>query len=139
MLKSGFVILALGVFLFAQPCWGDTAVPDPFLSEAFIAYEGPGVPTVLVVPDGSGSPFSEAHDEQGQVVDATITLYLRDNQGIPFVYFPHEDMWLESADGGQVSCTWGVLADQDTDFNGMKCPAWGSRGKDKVCLIVPGA
>ena len=93
------VFLTTIVFLAAQTCSGVTDVPDLFLSEAFITYSGSGTVSLLVVPDGNGNPFTEAHDEQGNVADATITLYLRDAQGMPFVLFPHEDMWLET-DGG---------------------------------------
>jgi hypothetical protein len=119
MLKSGIVILALIACFFCQPSFGITDVPDHFLSEAFIAYGGPGVPSLLVVPDGVGNPFTEAFDEQGNVVDATITLHLRDSQGMPFFFFPREDLWLETVDGGLVSCIWGLIADDHTDHNGM--------------------
>jgi hypothetical protein len=119
MLKSRRLFLPLALFLLAQPCVGDTDVPDLEMSEANIAYVGPGVPSLLLVPDGSGNSFTEARDEQGQPVDATITLYLRDFLGNPFYLFPREDMWLQANDGNQVACGWGMLADQDTDVNGM--------------------
>lgn len=139
--------IALLVFTFSflvQPCFADTDVPDLYLSEAFIAYDGPGIPTLMVVPNGSGSPFTEAHDEQGNVVNATITLYLRDSQGIPFVYFPWEDMWLESADGGVVPCLWwGMTADQDTDVNGVTMwvnpPVAGGFSQGPVIVYVNGS
>jgi len=119
MLKFGIVILALIACFFCQPSYAVTDVPDLFLSEAFIAHGGPGVPSLLVVPDGNGNTFTEAHDEQGDVVDATITLHLRDSQGMPIPLFPREDLWLETVDGGLVSCIWGLIADDHTDHNGM--------------------
>jgi hypothetical protein len=119
MCKSRIVLCTLAVFLSAQPCSAITDVPDLSLSEAYLAFPGPGPLSLLVVPDGSGKPFTEARDEDGVMVDATVTLHLRDAQGVPFILFPHEDMWLATLEDGLVSCSWGMLADQDTDHNGM--------------------
>lgn len=113
------VLLTLFVFLAAHTCYGTTVVPDLALSEASIAFYGPESPTLLVVPDGNGNPFTQAHDQEGNVVDATITLHLRDSQGMPMPFFPGEDIWLESHDGGLVSCIWGTIADQATNHDGM--------------------
>jgi hypothetical protein len=119
MLKSKIVVLAFAVFFIAQPYFAFSGVPDVSRSEAFIAYTGPGIPSLLVVPDGNGSRFTEAHDEQGNMVDATITLFVRDGAGTSIAYYPHEDLWLESADGGMVPCIGGSNADHATDINGM--------------------
>jgi hypothetical protein len=137
------VILVFAISFLVQPCFADTGVPDLYMSEAFIAYDGPGIPTLMVVPDGSGSPFTEAHDEQGNVVDATITLFLRDGWGAAISYFPWEDMWLESADGGVVSCLWwGMTADQNTDVNGVTMwvnpPIAGGFSQGPVIVFVNG-
>jgi hypothetical protein len=144
MWKFKILILMFSISFLAQPCFANTSIPDLYLSEAFIAYDGPGVPTLMVVPDGSGNTFTEAHDEQGNVVDATITLYLRDSQGVPFVYFPREDMWLESADGGVVSCLWwGMIPDQNTDINGMTMwtnpPIAGGHSQGPVIVFIAGS
>jgi len=143
MLKFKIVILVFVVSFLAQPCFADSGVPDLYMSEAFIAYDGPGIPSLMVVPDGSGNPFTEAHDEQGNIVDATITLYLRDGWGTAIVNFPHEDMWLESADGGVVSCVWGMIADQNTDINGMTMwanpPIAGGHSQGPVIVFVNGS
>ncbi len=119
MLRLQFVILVFAVTLIAQPCLALSGVPDLYTSEAFTAFEGPGLASLLVVPDGSGNRFTEAHDEQGNVVDATITLYLRDGAGVPIVNFPFEDLWLESMDGGLVICIGGSTADNHTDSQGV--------------------
>lgn len=119
MLKFQTVILLFAVTLIGQPCLAISGVPDLYTSEAFIAYDGPGVPSLLVIPDGSGNRFTEAHDEQGNVVDATITLFLRDGGGIPIANYPFEDLWLESMDGGLVSCIGGTTADENTDIQGV--------------------
>jgi len=119
MPRLGFLFVLLVIAGSAQICLAITGVPSLVLSEANIAYSGPGVPSLLVVPDGTGNPFTEAHDEAGAVVDATITMVLRDPQGHPITNFPLEDLWLESDDGGLVSCTWGPSPDNNTDVNGM--------------------
>ncbi len=119
MSKSKIVVLVIAVLFFAQTNPALSGVPDTSLSEAFIAYTGPGVVSLLVVPDGSGSSFTEAHDEQGNIVDATITLFVRDYGGFPIVNYPFEDIWLETADDGLVACVWANIPDHDTDVQGM--------------------
>ena len=142
MLKFKIVILVFSFSFLVQPCFADTGVPSLELSEAFIAYDGPGVPFLLVVPDGSGTPFTEALDEQGNVVDATITLYLRDPQGSPIANFPREDLWLETGDDVVVSCYWGLIADQHTDANGMTLwaipPVAGGYSQGPIFVMVNG-
>ncbi len=118
MLKSKIVILVFALLFIAQPYLAVSGIPDFSRSEAFIAYTGPGTPSLLVVPDGSGSRFTEARDEQGNVVDATITLFLRDSTGASIANYPFEDLWLESADGGLAPCLGGSNADYNTDING---------------------
>jgi len=119
MLKFQTVILLFAVTLIAQPCLALSGVPDLYTSEAFTAFEGPGLASLLVVPDGSGNRFTEAHDEQGNVVDATITLFLRDGAAVPIANYPFEDLWLESIDGGLVFCIGGTTADANTDAQGV--------------------
>ena len=120
MSKSKINILVLVLVFITQPLLALAGVPDLPQCEVSIAYPGPGTPSLMNVPDGDGNPFTAAHDEQGNLVDATITLYLRDAWGTAIANFPFEDMWLESADGGVVSCHWwGIIADQNTDINGM--------------------
>jgi hypothetical protein len=89
------------------------------LSEAFLAYDGPGTLTLLMVPDGSGPSFSEARNEAGEAVDATITMYLRDPWGMAIVNFPREDIWIETEDDGLAFCLWGLHPDDHTDWDGM--------------------
>ena len=119
MLKLRIVILVFAVSCLNQPCFGISGVPDLFQSEASLTYDGPGTASLMVVPDGSGNSFTEAHDEQGNMVDATITLYLRDSQGVQIVAYPFEDLWLESANDGLVFCLGGTTADYITDNQGM--------------------
>jgi len=143
MLKLKIIILVFSISFLAQPCFADIGVPSLEFSEAFIAYDGPGVPSLLVVPDGSGNPFTEALDEQGNVVDATITLYLRDPTGSAIVNYPREDLWLETAGGGVVPCIGGLIADQHTDANGMTLwtnpPVAGGYSQGPILVLVNGS
>ena len=143
MWKFKIVILVFSISFLVQPCFADTDVPSLELSEAFIAYDGPGTPTLLVVPDGNGNPFTEAHAEQGNVVDATITLYLRDSQGVPIANFPREDLWLETAESGVVPCLGYMIADQHTDANGVTMwanpPIAGGHSQGPVLVLVNGS
>ena len=96
-----------------------SGVPSLEDSTAEIAYNGPGIPLVMVVPDGSGTPLNQAFDENGNVVDATITMYLRDYAGDPIANFPYEDIWLDTGPGGMNPCIGGANPDDNTDLNGM--------------------
>lgn len=116
-----------------------TGVPSLEFSTASIAYTGSGVPTLLVVPDGTGPSFIQARDESGNFVDATVTMILRDSGGFPIVNFPWEDIWLQSSDGGMVSCSWGMHPDQHTDVNGMTLwalPAQASGHSESPVLVM---
>ena len=119
MSRSRSIAIACAILIIAQPCIAVTGVPDPSESTASIAYTGPGTPSLMVVPDGSGPRFTAAHDEQGNVVNATITLFVRDGAGYPIMGFPREDMWIETAAGGMTSCFPFAMADQNTDATGM--------------------
>lgn len=117
-----------------------SGVPSLEFSTASIAYNGPGVPTLLVVPDGTGPSFVQARDESGNFVDATITMTLRDSGGFPIANFPWEDIWLQSVDGGMVACSrGGVYPDQNTDLNGMTLwtnPAQASGHSESPVLVM---
>lgn len=63
--------------------------------------------------------MTNARLPHGEIVDASITLHLRDCYDIPIAAFPREDMWLESADGGLSMCVGGTTADADTDAQGI--------------------
>lgn len=119
MCRSGIVLFTFAVLLFAQPCLGTTDIPDLEMSEAYIEQPGSGPFSLLVVPDGGGKPFTEARDEDGAMVDATVTLHLRNAQGVPFILFPLEDIWLATLENGLAYCLWGMHPDQHTDHNGV--------------------
>jgi hypothetical protein len=119
MSKSKIIVLVFAVVFITQPLLALAGIPDATQCEASLAYSGPGTPSLLVVPDGSGNPFTEAHDEEGNVVDATITLIIRDGAGVPIYNYPAEDCWLESVDGGIARCIGGATADFNSDLDGM--------------------
>lgn len=93
-------------------------VPDVNHSTVEWGYSGDQTLSLFVLPDGSGHPLTEAYLPDGQTTDATITLTLVDDFLNPVALFPREDLWLESADGGMVSCLGGTMADTDTDASG---------------------
>ncbi len=88
-------------------------------SEVVMVYPGAETVSLYVLPDGLGNPFSAAQLPYGAVVDATLTLTLRDCWDVPVADFPFEDLWLESEDGGLVACAGGTVADAGTDANGV--------------------
>lgn len=94
-----------------------TGLPD--LQYSFYVWSAAGSEPVslLVVPDGSGAPFTQARRAAGSIVDATITLTLMHPCG-PFANFPREDIWLETPGAGFIACAGGTIADVDTDAEG---------------------
>jgi hypothetical protein len=96
-----------------------SGIPDLFESYVVCAYEGTEHVIMLNLPNGTGSSFQNAHDSGGGLVDATITLFLLDNNQAPISDFPMEDMWLQSEDGGLSLCVAGSTADANTDMLGM--------------------
>ncbi len=96
-----------------------TGIPDLSHCEAWLGYDGPETPTVLVAPDGSGARFSEARLPDGTQVDCTIYVRVKDFLDYPICCFPREDMWLESLDDGLVPCVGGTTADVNTDLEGL--------------------
>ena len=95
-----------------------TGLPD--LSYSFVVWSASlgGPATLLVVPDGTGAPFSGARRPGGAVVDATIELTIGGPCGV-IAHFPREDIWLEALGSGLAPCAGGTSADADTDPNGV--------------------
>ena len=74
---------------------------------------------LFVLPDGSGSPFTQAQVKgQGTEVDGSILLELLDDFRQPIVDFPAEDAWLEPDGGDLVLCVSGANADTNSDDAG---------------------
>lgn len=113
------LILTVSLLFVASPSLvKGTGIPSPELST--VSWNAGAAPsaTLLVLPDGTGPAFAAARTADGQVVDATVSLVLRDYQGMLIAAFPAEDLWIESGDGGLVFCIWGNRADSFTDAQG---------------------
>jgi hypothetical protein len=92
-------------------------VPDPDLSYATSATSEPV--SLVMLPNGSGNGFEAAQLYGGSIADATITVVLRDESGMPVVGFPAEDVFLICGDADDVpACAPGMVADADTDASG---------------------
>jgi hypothetical protein len=102
-----FAVISLAVGLMASPCLAIIGVPSLVESNATVPGGTGQVLTLMVVPDGSGPAFTEATDPAGNVVDATIEVFLADNFASPIPGYPREDIWLEwdASSAGLAICT----------------------------------
>jgi len=92
--------------------------PDFEYSSAGIEY--PKKVSLMVLPDGSGPPLSECRTiPDCDLVDATITVTLHDAGAQPIQHYPASRLSIGTVSGGLVVCPFTVLADADTDVNGM--------------------
>ena len=105
------------IFVLSLATGALAGVPDP--DESFAEVD-PGAVGAAVwnLPNFQGNGFDAGGDGAGSVVDATITLHLRDINGDPVIGYPFEDLWLESSGGGLVACSNGTTADFSTDASG---------------------
>ena len=110
-----FALLAV-LLMGVSVAWADQ--PTVINCNVEYAYEGDEAVTLFNLPDGSGSPFTEAHLPDGTIVDATLRVQILDAYNNPVAFFPAEDLWLESVDGALAICIGGTIADEDTDENG---------------------
>jgi hypothetical protein len=139
-LKSMIVIIPL-ISLFAASAGACVGIPDLDFSIIWQSFEGQA--TLLVAPDGSGPPVTEARTSDGVVVDATLHLTLINNcpdEG-PVVGYPSEDMWLQSLGGGLVFCMSGSIPDDQTDLEGhtqWSHPMKGGGWDEGNCRIMAG-
>lgn len=72
--------------------------------------------SVMICPVGDGYAFSAAMAFGGEIVDATIEVYVRNWVGEPFPFYPRLDIWL--GDPNLCFCPEGNLADFDTGTDG---------------------
>jgi hypothetical protein len=122
-------------------------VPDLGLSTATMATTGQTL-SLFNLPDGGGNPLTQAYvvGGGGALVDATITLTLKDGLGNPIQNYPFEDLTLSCDDGlGQAMapCVGGVSADGNTNaagqttFSGtLRAGGWAEASTD---VMVAGA
>jgi hypothetical protein len=117
---TGILTLTSTIILTAGASLGQVAgCPDLELST--IVQNVQQGTTLLVMPDGSGPPLSEAVAHDGSLVDAGIhlTLFSSCPPTGPMAHYPAEDMWLEPMAGNLVFCTGGSIADEPTDDQGI--------------------
>jgi hypothetical protein len=135
-MRSLLALVFLSLFL---PTLVLADVPPLNLSFAEIAYTGNEPVTVMVLPDGTGTPLTAARLPWGEATDATITIYVRDQNNTPVPLFPREDMWLDTADGGLVFCQAGTIADANTDSEGTSTwtnPLFGGGSSQVGCRVL---
>jgi len=93
-------------------------IPDLTLSTATTV--APAQVSLFSVPNGTGKPLTQAKViSSGTLVDATITVTLRDGNGDPIYLYPAEDLWLETNAGGMVHCNGGTRAAFNTNASGQ--------------------
>ena len=130
--------LMLGVCSFAV-----AGIPNAPDCDATMAYSGGSVLALFNLPAGNGNSFTSAHvKDTGAIVDATITLIVRDDAHNVIPNVPAADMWLESADGGMIACAGGTIADVDTDASGITRwanPLAAGGYSESNCLVQVGA
>ena len=116
-----------------------TGVPDLDFSIVWKTFEG--LCSLVITPEGTGAPLTQARTPDGTIVDATIHLTLNSNciTTEPVANFPAEDMWLESTTNGVNFCLGGNLPDGPTDIEGntqWSQPLLGGGWDDVDCRVV---
>jgi len=91
---------------------------QPALGAISITMESQQPVSLLIYPDGSGPALTEAMVADGATVDATITVMLVDEFLNPVVYFPSEDVWLDTEDTNISTCGSNFLPDAISDSSG---------------------
>jgi hypothetical protein len=130
--------LAVCALIIGSAALAVAGVPDLQLSTAVRANTSNQTMSLYSLPNGGGNAFTAAFLPGGVIGDATITLTLLDGLGVPIEGFSAEDMWIESADNGLVSCGGNAVANFDTNVNGVT--AWTGRqfagGQSQALCIV---
>ncbi len=131
--------LAVCALIVGSAAFAVAGVPDLQQSTAVRAYGGVETLSLYSLPNGGGRTFAAAFLPGGAAGDATITLTLRDGLGVAIANFPFQDMWIESADGGLVSCGGNATADFNTDVNGVtswNAPLFAGKQSQALCLVM---
>ena len=116
MLRFASLLLVL---LVSATAVAQTGIPDLNQSTLERDDTGPSALSIMVVPDGSGPPLTQAVRPDGTIASAGLTATVRDGANFPVANFPFEDLWLESFDGDLAPCIGGTTADANTDINGQ--------------------
>jgi hypothetical protein len=98
---SKLPILAIALLAGAAPI----AASIPYVDQ--VTCEAPAEVSIVVLPDGAGTPLTQARLAGGPAVDATIRARIVDSQSQPLEFFPREDLWLRFAapPGTAASCS----------------------------------
>mgnify|MGYP001813554497 FL=1 len=114
----GFAVIAVALIM--VPGMGMAQMGCPDLELSTVIQEVWGESALLVLPDGSGPPLTDAYRSDRTLIDATIFLNLYSScpPTGPMAGYPAEDMWLESTVGNLVFCPGGSIADGPTDGEG---------------------
>ncbi|MBU8871407.1 MAG: hypothetical protein KOO60_11135 [Gemmatimonadales bacterium] len=115
MLHRVVYITFLVVLVFPALSWATPGVPDPEQSNVETGLVEDV--SLVVSPNGSGTPLTEAKNFQGQILDATVIITFRDSEGFPVLNMPAEDIWMESECGSL--CFGNISSEQGTDINGQ--------------------
>lgn len=123
-LSASAVSFALASALFnllsgvATPAAADWGVPSPYTTEYRLPAGFAPPATILVVPDGSGPPLSQARSLAGHVVDATIRVLARDETGLPEPGVATAGLTLTWSGGSVAACGGALCADHLTLADG---------------------
>lgn len=135
-------LLGIMVVSVASLAWA--GVPD---LDQCTATTGTTGASVYNVPNGGGTPFTQAFANAGGVVDATIEVTLVDGGGAPIFAYPFEDLWLDVSTTNPTTnfafCNGGTVADAATDTDGKAewadpLLAGGSSGGETTLIYVAG-
>lgn len=116
LLLASLAVAVAGIPLPARADWG---IPNMYLSQAWFTVSPGTTATLLVVPDGSGPPLSQARLHNGSLIDRVLHLQAFDDLGTP-VYQLEPDHWtLAWQDGGVHACGGTLQPDRTTGADGM--------------------
>ena len=114
-LAVALYVLLLGA---AAPGIADWGVPSPYTTLCWLPAGFLPPVTLLVVPDGSGPPLTQARAPNRSLVDATIHVLARNEAGQPEPFVDPESWDLVWADGGVQACGGALPADHATLVDG---------------------
>lgn len=116
MASMAVAVAAIGIAPRARADWG---MPNMYLSQVWFA-ESPGeTATLLVVPDGSGPPLSQALRQNGALIDRVLHLQAFDDVGAPLAQLETDGWTLAWQDGGVHACGGGLPPDRATGPDGL--------------------
>ena len=107
--------LVFALALIAVPALANIPYPDLCLLNNAAGSDGA---VLLVVPTGTGAPFTDARLLGGVAVDATLTLTVVNSEGGAIENYPASDIWLVTTGAGLATCGM-AHPGSATDVNGQ--------------------